>query len=415
MAQSTKTAKEKKKYDYKTATAMVELPGGIRKPVKAYGKSKREAESKLRAKIAKIERGEVFTNAKTPAMQYFTEWLQSTKQDGKRKVSEATYKDYTSRLKNHLEPVFKNLALGMVQPAHCEQVLNRVNGASQSDISKTYLLLKSGFTAAVNTGLLQRSPMANLSRPKGQSGKRRSLTNEEYDRLRQAITAAMASPDQTAHAAAAFAAIALGCGCRPGEVAALRWSNIKLTGTPTLSVMGAVKKGSTKIGPPKTAAGNRSIGLPSWLVQVLTQYKRERGVILDAINKKREEDLKRSGLDFLNIPEDNLEFSLLFPNRLTLDRPLSEEGRRSFWRSLREAAHIPADVDLYCLRHTFCTRGAKAGVDLRTMRYLMGHESIEITAKIYTDITDDMKADASAAIEALERLEGDQKFILNLS
>lgn len=394
MAQSTKTAK--KEYKYKVATATVEMPGGIHKQIKAYGKSKREAESKLRAKIAEIERGEVFTNAKTPAMQYFTEWLQTSKKDGKRKVSEATYKDYAARLKNHLEPVFKNLALGTVQPAHCEQVLNRVNGASQSDINKTFLLLKSGFTAAVNTGLLQRSPMANLSRPKGQSGKRRSLTNEEYDRLRKAITAAMASPDQTTHAAAAFAAIALGCGCRPGEVAALRWSNIKLTGTPTLSVTGAVKKDTHVIGQPKTSAGRRSIGIPSWLVQVLSQYQQERSAILAA-------------------EDETVEFSLLFPDRQVLAWPASSVIRRKYWTIVREAANIPADVDLYCLRHTFCTRGAKAGVDLRTMRYLMGHESIEITSKIYTDITDDMKADASAAIEALERLEGDQKFIISLS
>ena len=415
MTQSATTTNVKKEYKYKVATATVELPGGIRKQIKAYGKSKREAESKLRAKIAEIERCEVFTNSKTPAMQYFNEWLQSSKQEGKRKVADATYKDYAARLKNHLEPVFKSLALGNVQPAHCEQVLNRVGGASQSDINKTYLLLKSGFTAAVNAGLLQRSPMAGLSRPKGSSGKRRSLTNEEYDRLRNAIAAAMASPDQALHTGAVFAAISLGCGCRPGEVAALRWSNIKLTGTPTLSVMGAVKKGTTFIGQPKTAAGRRSIGIPSWLVEILQQYKQERGVALNAINKKREEDIQRHGADFLHIPPDNLEFSLLFPNRVALDRPVSEEGRRAFWRALREAAHIPADIDLYCLRHTFCTRGAKAGVDLRTMRYLMGHESIEITAEIYTDITDDMKADASAAIEALEKAESDQKFIINLS
>lgn len=411
MTQSATTAneKEKKDYKYKVSTAVVILPNGEHKQIKAYGKSKREAESKLRIKINQIEQGLIYNNSKTPAMQYFREWLQRTKQEGKRKVADATYKEYETRLASHLAPVFDDLALENIQPAHCEQVLNRVNGASQSDINKTYQLLKSGFKAAVTDGLIRRSPMAAVSRPKGTTGKRRALTNEEYVRLRQAITDVMRAPLPETHAAAVFAAISLGCGCRPGEVAALRWSNIKLTGTPTLSVTGAVKKGTTFIGTPKTEAGRRSIGIPSWLVEILQQYKQERGAALDALNKKQEEDLKRHSVDFLKFTPDNLEFSLLFPDKRVVNQPLSETKRRDYWKTMQQAARLTADVELYCLRHTFCTRGAKAGVDLRTMRYLMGHESIEITSRIYTDITEDMKAIASAAFEALEDIEKDSQ------
>ena len=44
------------------------------------------------------------------------------------------------------------------------------------------------------------------------------------------------------------------------------------------------------------------------------------------------------------------------------------------------------DLCAYCLRHTFCTNLQKKGVDLRTAQYFMGHESIEMTANIYTHV-----------------------------
>ena len=378
MAQSTKSADKKKEYKYKIATAVAVLPSGEHKQIRAYGKTKREAESKLRIKLGQIERGEVYTNSKTPAMKFFLERLQAAQAQGNRAVGTSTYKDYMGRLERHFRPVFGELSLDQITQEDCETVLSRVNGHSQSDINKTYQLLRSGFRAAVDRGYIQRSPMAGVSKPHGTTGKRRSLTNEEYDRLRQAISAIMASEDD--HAPAVFAAIAVGCGLRPGEVAALRWSNIKLADNSTLTVAGAVKKGTRTIDAPKTEAGRRTIGIPSWLAGILRQYRQERAAAT----------------------EDRIEFALVFPSKQVEAWPTCEEARRTMWRAVQRAAGLPGDIDLYCLRHTYCTRGAKAGVDLRTMRYLMGHESIEITAGIYTDITDDMTAQASAAFEALE-------------
>ena len=377
MVQSTKSAKGKKEYKYKIATAVAVLPSGEHKQIRAYGKTKREAESKLRVKLGQIERGEVYTNSKTPAMKFFLERLQAAQTNGNRAVGTSTYKDYEGRLERHFRPVFGELSLDQITQEDCEAVLARIQGHSQSDINKTYQLLKSGFRAAVDRGLIQRSPMVGVSKPRGTAGKRRSLTNDEYDRLRAAIDNIMAGPDN--HPAAVFAAIAVGCGLRPGEVAALRWSNIKLTDNPTLTVAGAVKKGTRTIDAPKTEAGRRTIGIPSWLAGVLRQYRQERAAQIG----------------------EGHQFALLFRGHIE-GWPPCEDARRNMWRTVREAAGIPAEVDQYCLRHTFCTRGAKAGVDLRTMRYLMGHESIEITAGIYTDITEDMTAQASAAFEALE-------------
>ncbi len=364
-----------KKYVYKTASSTLTMPDGSKKTVKTYGKTQREADAKLRIKITEIEQTTLYLRTKAPVMVFFRDWLEQ-RQAGRRAVQNSTYRDYKGRIENHLAPVLEGLALCEVKAAHCEAVMDRVKGGSQSDINKTWQLLSSGFNAAVANGLLAQSPLAGVTRPKGSRGKRRSLTDTEYNNLKDAINAVMAKatePDSSV-VGAVMAALSVGCGLRPGEVMALNWANVKLKDQPTLTVAGAVKKGERQVGTPKTDAGYRSLPLSAWLVEILTRYR----------------EISGGG-----------GFAFLFPGVCNSLLPTSAGSRRTAWEQIRKAASLPPDVDMYALRHTYCTRGAKAGVDLRTMRYLMGHESVQITAEIYTDITDDMVQTASRAMEKL--------------
>lgn len=57
----------------------------------------------------------------------------------------------------------------------------------------------------------------------------------------------------------------------------------------------------------------------------------------------------------------------------------------------------------YDLRHTYCTDLERAGVPINVASQLMGHSSIEITAKIYTHTTEDVFADAAAKLDTLQK------------
>jgi integrase len=81
----------------------------------------------------------------------------------------------------------------------------------------------------------------------------------------------------------------------------------------------------------------------------------------------------------------------LFPCRSNLDAPLTTV-RKHHCKALADAKINPA-FRLYDLRHTFGSRSAMAGVDLPTLKELMGHSQISITMR-YVHPTPEHKVEA---------------------
>lgn len=61
----------------------------------------------------------------------------------------------------------------------------------------------------------------------------------------------------------------------------------------------------------------------------------------------------------------------------------------------------------YDLRHTYCTDLAKSGVPLVTASKLMGHSNVELTAKIYTHVDQEMTLNAAVQLNAFYLSPGD--------
>ncbi len=49
-------------------------------------------------------------------------------------------------------------------------------------------------------------------------------------------------------------------------------------------------------------------------------------------------------------------------------------------------------------RHTFCTNMANAGMDIKTLQYVMGHSDVGVTLNVYTHASYDRVAEQMAKI-----------------
>ena len=96
----------------------------------------------------------------------------------------------------------------------------------------------------------------------------------------------------------------------------------------------------------------------------------------------------------------------LFPHRRDKNKPLSTI-RKAHLEALR-TANIRPRFRLYDLLHTFGSRSAMAGVDLPTLKELMGHSDISTTMR-YVYPTPEHKREA---VQKLERYNVEQVFAL---
>ena len=52
----------------------------------------------------------------------------------------------------------------------------------------------------------------------------------------------------------------------------------------------------------------------------------------------------------------------------------------------------------HVFRHTFCTNMANAGMDIKTLQYVMGHSDVNVTLNVYTHASYDRVAEQMAKI-----------------
>lgn len=96
----------------------------------------------------------------------------------------------------------------------------------------------------------------------------------------------------------------------------------------------------------------------------------------------------------------------LFPHRLDANKPLTT-AHRGHQVALRES-RIKEGFRLYDFRHTFGSRSAMAGVDLPTLKELMGHSTITMTMR-YVHPTPEHKQEAMGK---LQQFNAEQTFAL---
>lgn len=325
------------------------------KKYEATGKTELEAITKLAEKLAAAKRGEDLVSGAMTVSAWYKQWIDLYKKP--KGLTEKSLKMYDEKFNGYIRPAIGHMKLKDVKDVHLQRILNSQAGRSASHVKKIRMVLQEMFKRARQSRLIPYDPAELLELPTVKQGRRRSITEEE----RAAILAVAER-----HRAGLWILTLLYTGMRPGETAALTWSDVDFDHN-EIHVHAAKESGNRTIKGPKTDSGVRDIPIHAALLPRL----------LAARGKP---------------------FSPVFPTKAGTIQ--SESSMRRMWNSFRTELDLQLgaktkdgkivesvvadDLTPYCLRHTFCTDLQRAGVPINNAKELMGHADIQTTANIYT-------------------------------
>ena len=336
------------------------------------GKTEEDAIEKKLEKLRQLEEGRLDSSitVKRWANLWYTTYVEQRDITAK---SKSMYRGYLDRV---IVPELGTMKLSKVTDIRLQQLLNARAGRSSSDVCKLRLVLRALFKQAAQSRIIPFDPAVGLKLPRTTVGSHRSLTAEE----RRALIAVANYPTfgGKPNRSGCWLMLMLRCGLRPGETAALRKRSVDLK-RKVIYVSEAKESGSADVKDPKTAAGIRTVPIPDdllpWLEKQMAAndssllFTQKDGVsILSETSMRRRWETVKKYMD--------LELGAKW-------KKIKPPGQRRHSLVITESV-IAEDLDLYDLRHTYCTDLQKAGVPLNIAKVLMGHKDIAVTANIYT-------------------------------
>lgn len=254
-----------------------------------------------------------------------------------RDLTPRTREEYSKLLEHLILPTLGHIQLRHLDPEHIRHWYSTVLGDDRPTQRKhAYSLLRSILRDAEEEGLIQRNPCR--VRNAGRVRRTRDIepaSPAELNRLfelppRQGLPVLLAG----------------WCGLRSGEVRGLRRRDLDLA-EGVVRVRQAVTrtKGSTHVGPPKTKASVRDVGIPPHLISHLSKYVAS---------------LPVAGRD-----------GYLFPGRDGVS-PMSEKALRYAYTQARRITGRP-DLTFHDLRHSAASLAGMTGATTAELKAMMGH------------------------------------------
>jgi integrase len=325
-------------------------PAGNRIVKRGSGRTKTEAQRKLREIIRDYEDGQVTnTNGYTVA-QAVRDWLQFGL-PGRRKD---TISKCTILANTHIIPALGSRKLRELSADDVDRWLaGKAKTLSTSTLQTLLSILRRSITRAQARDKVKRNVVLLCDVPQGQQGRpSKSLT---YD---QAAALLAAAEDRSLYA---YIVVSLLTGARTEELRALTWSHVDLDGiSPMIMVWSSVRAG----GDTKTRKSRRTLELPQRAADALR------------VHRDRQDQLRKQAGDRWH---DN---DLVFASRVGTAL-WAGNVRRSFRAVLTAAGLDPAVWTPRELRHSFVSLMSDAGVPIEKIARLVGHTGTTTTETVY--------------------------------
>lgn len=342
--------------------------------VEVWGKTKAECRRKAEARAAQLALDvEIAENPRV--WEYARQWYALNTKD----IGQKRRDDYQNALINHILPTIGNVDLSAVTLNDGLAILQKAP-PSKSAQQKIVTTLKRMFKSAADNDLIRRNPFADLKAGGKPAEEKHPLTREQQAALCTAVRGCAVEP---------FVFLCLYAGLRREEALGLRWENVHLdAATPYLDVRTSCswqgKNQAVVSDVLKSTAAKRSVPIPPPLFECLSA--------MHADSKSEFVVCNQSG------------------------GTVSATGFRRMWeavkrRTVREGYalgdkvrnhNVTVSLDFHVtphqLRHTYITELIRAGADIKTVQYLAGHATVQLTLNIYTHLMANRPEDTAAQV-----------------
>lgn len=335
------------------------------------GKTREDVRDSLAKAISDRANGLIFDAGETTTAEYLKDWLPDSVRGT---VRDSTYRSYERVVNLHLIPGLGRIKLAKLRPDHIRKLYRNMleSGKATRTVQYAHTLLKRSLTQAVMDELLHRNVAAAVKPPK--------LKRDEIIPLNASqVNALLTSAEEAGDRLYAFYTVAVRTGMRPGEMLALRWSDIdfdSLNGA-TAQINRSLSDG--EFTPPKTARSRRRIALSNVTVSVLKAHRR----------RQLEERIERARLW-----EDH---GLVFPS--SVGTPKNHRNLNREFKIAAKRAGLPGHCRLYDLRHTCATLLLSRDIHPKYVQELLGHASIALTLDTYSHVIPGMDGKTGSAID----------------
>lgn len=305
--------------------------------------------------------------------EWLEEWLES-----RRGLADRTRKGYAHIIENHLTPALGAIPLDRLSADHIARYYAEAERTlSGQTVLHHHQCLRAALNEAVRKRLRTTNPALEIGDAPRAAPPARSWLNDEQ------IAALLGSLEGEGWLEPAAALAAL-CGLRDGEICALEWGDLELTDEGgLLRVERALQEidGVTKVKPPKSKNGRRSVPLTAEASARLRAWRAAQG----------ERDLARIAPGARVVV--HADGSEVTPDQVS-----------SKWRSWRKRKANTASfgtVRFHDLRHSAASSWLRAGIPLFVVSRLLGHASIQLTSDTYGHLdTTTFSLDAVNAAQA---------------
>lgn len=348
--------------------------GKRRRKWHSFNGTKRQAQIECARLVSEMSGGTYLEPAKTTLAQFLDQWLA----DIKGNVAPRTHERYNEIARKNLIPLLGATTLPKLQPMQISAAYTKAlasgrrdgkGGLSPRTVHHMHRVLKQALSQAVRWQLLTRNPTEAVDPPKVE---RHRITTYDMPQTAALIDAVrgtrMFIPTL----------LAVLCGMRRGEIAALRWRNVDLS-MGQISIVASAEQMNSGVRLKETKSGRaRTVAMSGTVRDELRLHRVQQA-----------QDMLKLGT---RLTDEN--FVAAFAD----GSPMQPTFITHEWVRVIRATSLPR-VRFHDLRHAHATHMLSSGIHPKVASERLGHSKVGITLDLYSHVLPGMQEDAAAKMD----------------